>query len=89
MNKSELIAFVAEETGSSKAEAERNVNAVVGAMSGALAKGEAVSLHGFGNFSVKERAARTGRNPQTGAEMQIAASKTVGFKAAKALKESL
>ena len=89
MNKSELIAFVAEETGSSKAEAERNVNAVVGAMSGALAKGETVSLHGFGNFSVKERAARTGRNPQTGAEMQIAASKTVGFKAAKALKESL
>lgn len=89
MNKGELVAAVAEEMGVSKAEADRAVKAVTGAVAGALSNGDKVQIPGFGNFEVKERAARTGRNPATGAEIQIAASKNVGFKAGKALKETL
>ena len=89
MNKSELIEAITADADLSKAAAGRALDAVIGAVTGALKDGESVSLVGFGTFSVKARAARTGRNPQTGAAIQIKASKSVGFKAGKALKESL
>ncbi|GAA5124488.1 DNA-binding protein HU-beta [Alloalcanivorax gelatiniphagus] len=89
MNKRELVDAVAEATGQAKSEAEAAVDAVVQAVSGALAGGDKVTLPGFGTFDVRERSARTGRNPQTGESMDIAASKSVGFKAASALKQSL
>lgn len=89
MNKTELVAAVAEGADLTKKDAEAAVNTALGAISGALAKGDTVAIAGFGNFKVNERAARTGRNPQTGEAIQIAASKNVSFKAGKALKESL
>lgn len=89
MNKSELVHAVAEKSGLSLADSTRAVNATVEAISEALQGGNAVQLVGFGTFTPKERAARTGRNPQTGAELKIAASKTVGFKVGKALKDSM
>ena len=89
MNKSELVAAIAAKTGDSKVAAEKNLNAFVGAISDALAEGEKVQLVGFGTFSVKERAARTGRNPQTGKAIKIAASKVPAFSAGKALKEKV
>lgn len=89
MNKAELVEAVAEETGLSKAEAGRAVDATFEGISQALARGEQVSLVGFGSFQVRERAARTGRNPQTGATIQIAASKAPAFKAGKALKDAV
>lgn len=89
MNKSELVAAVAEGAELTKKDAERAVNAALDAVAGSLAQGDVVAIAGFGNFKVNERAARTGRNPQTGAALQIAASKNVSFKAGKALKESL
>lgn len=89
MNKADLVEAVAEETGLSKAEAGRAVDATFEGISQALAKGEQVSLVGFGSFQVRERAARTGRNPQTGAAIQIAASKAPAFKAGKALKDAV
>ena len=72
-----------------KADAGRAVDATLSAISGSLSGGGDVSLVGFGTFKVRHRAARMGRNPQTGATIQIQASKSVGFKAGKALKESL
>ena len=89
MNKAQLTEAVAAATDSSKAEAGRAVEATLSAIAGSLSGGDSVSLVGFGTFNVRHRAARMGRNPQTGAAIQISASKSVGFKAGKALKESL
>jgi len=89
MNKSELVNSVAEGADISKAAAARAVDAMVGAVSGSLGKGEQVTIIGFGTFSIRERAARQGRNPQTGKPMQISASKSVGFKAGKQLKDAV
>ena len=89
MNKSELVDKVAGRADMSKAEAGRAVDAVLGSVGDALGNGDSVSLVGFGTFSVRHRAARMGRNPQTGATMQIAASKVPGFKAGKALKDKV
>ncbi|NWN91518.1 HU family DNA-binding protein [Marinobacter adhaerens] len=89
MNKSELIDEIAESADISKAAAGRALDAMTSSITGALKKGDQVTLIGFGTFSVKDRAARTGRNPQTGEEIQIAASKVPGFKAGKALKDAV
>lgn len=89
MSKTELVAAIAEKTGLTKKDSEAAVNAFIGTVTEQLKKGEKVQLIGFGTFEVSERAARTGRNPQTGAEMTIAASKAPKFKAGKALKDSL
>lgn len=89
MNKRELVEAVADTTGLAKSEAESAVDAVVTTISGALAGGDKVTLPGFGTFEVRERAARTGRNPQTGETMDISASKSAGFKPASALKQTL
>ena len=87
MIKQELISAIAESANLSKKDADAALAAFVGAVEGALKKGEKVQLVGFGSFEVRERAARTGRNPQTGAEMKIAAAKVPTFKAGKALKD--
>ena len=87
MNKTQLIEAVAETAGIKKTESEKAVNAVFAAIEDALANGDKVQLVGFGGFEVRERAARTGRNPQTGAEMKIDAAKVPAFKAGKALKD--
>ena len=87
MNKTELIAAVAEQSGLSKKDAEKAVKAFTDAVAEELAKGGKVQLVGFGTFEVSERAAREGRNPQTGETMKIAASKAPKFKAGKALKD--
>ncbi len=89
MNKSELIEAMAESGDISKAAAGRALDGMVEAITDALKNGDQVSLIGFGTFSVKERAARTGRNPQTGATIEIAASRIPGFKAGKALKDAV
>ena len=89
MNKSDLIEAMAEAADISKSAAGRALDALTDAIAVALKNGDNVSLIGFGTFSVRERAARTGRNPQTGATIEIAASKTPSFKAGKALKEAL
>ncbi len=89
MNKTELIDAVAEGADISKAAATRAVDTVLDTITAALAKGDQVTLVGFGTFSVKERAARTGRNPRTGEAIQIAAAKVPGFKAGKALKDAV
>jgi DNA-binding protein HU-beta len=89
MNKGDLIENVANESGLSKADAGRAVDAMIGAVTGALKKGGQVSLVGFGTFSVKARAARMGRNPRTGEAIQIKASNVPGFKAGKALMDAL
>ena len=89
MNKSDLIDAIADSGDISKSSAARALDAVVGSVQNALANGDSVSLVGFGTFSVKHRAARTGRNPQTGAEIQIAASNVPSFKAGKALKDAV
>ena len=89
MNKNDLIDAVATSSGLSKADAGRAVDAVVGSITGALKSGDSVSLIGFGTFDVRSRAARTGRNPRTGEEIQIAAAKNPAFKAGKALKDSV
>ncbi len=89
MNKSELIEAITTEADVSKAAAGRALDAVIAAVTGALKDGESVSLVGFGTFSVKARAARTGRNPQTGAAIQIAAANIPSFKAGKALKDAV
>ena len=88
MNKTDLINAVAA-AGFTKKDADKAVAAVFGAIEGALAKGDKVQLIGFGTFEVKERAARTGHNPQTGAAIEIAASKVPGFKASSALKNAV
>ena len=87
MNKTELIAIVAERSGITKKDAERVVNATFETISGELKKGEKVQLSGFGIFEVKEREARVGRNPRTKESIQIPASKAPAFKASKALKD--
>lgn len=89
MNKTELVAAMAEKTELSKKDAEKALKAFTDVVAEELTKGEKIQLVGFGTFEVSERAARTGRNPQTGAEMTIAASKAPKFKAGKALKDSL
>ena len=89
MNKSDLVDAVAGSADMSKAQASHAVDAVLDGISGALSNGDSVALVGFGTFSVRKRAARMGRNPQTGATMQIAASKVPGFKAGIALKDKV
>lgn len=89
MNKSELIDAIAASADLPKAAAGRALDAVVDSITDALKKDDTVSLVGFGTFSVKERAARTGRNPQTGAPIDIAAAKIPSFKAGKALKDAV
>ncbi len=89
MNKTELIAAVAEKTGLKKTESANAIEAVVAAITEELKKGEKVTLIGFGTFETRNRAARTGRNPQTGKEIKIKASKAPAFKAGKALKEAV
>lgn len=89
MNKSQLIEVVAKEAGLKKKEAEDAVSAVFSAIESALVDGEKVQLVGFGSFDVKERSARTGRNPATGETIQIPASKSPVFVAGKALKEKV
>jgi DNA-binding protein HU-beta len=89
MNKSELIDAMAESADISKAAAGRALDGFVAAITEAMKKGDTVSLIGFGSFAVRERAARTGRNPQTGATINIKASKTPSFKAGKALKDAV
>ena len=88
MNKSELVAAIAAGADLSKADAGKALDATIDAITGALKGGDSVVLVGFGTFGVKARAARTGRNPQTGKEIQIAASNVPGFKAGKALKDA-
>ena len=87
MSKKVIVEAVAREAGMTQAAADKVVSAVLDAIGAELAKGEKVSLPGFGTFEVRERAARTGRNPQTGAEIQIAASKAPAFKPGSKLKE--
>ena len=87
MNKAELVAAIAEKTELSKKDAEAALKAFIDVVSEEMKKGEKVQLVGFGTFEVSERAAREGRNPQTGETMTIAASKTPKFKAGKALKD--
>ena len=87
MNKTELVAAMAEQTNLSKKDVEAALKAFVDVVAEELKKGEKVQLVGFGTFEVSERAAREGRNPQTGETMQIKASKTPKFKAGKALKD--
>ena len=89
MNKTELVAAVAEQTELSKKDAEAALKAFIDVVSEELKKGEKVQLVGFGTFEVSERAAREGRNPQTGETMEIKASKTPKFKAGKALKDMM
>ena len=89
MNKTELIDAVAESADLPKASATRAIDAVLDSITAALKAGDSVSLLGFGAFTVKARPARTGRNPQTGQSIQIAAAKVPGFKAGKALKDSV
>ena len=89
MNKTELIAAVAEKAEVSKKDAEKAVKAFTDAVAEELAKGGKVQLVGFGNFEVSERPAREGRNPRTGETMTIAASKTPKFKPGKALKDEI
>lgn len=89
MNKADLIDAIAESSDISKAAATRALDATINSITEALKSGDTVSLVGFGTFSVKDRAARTGRNPQTGAPIEIAAAKVPGFKAGKALKDAV
>lgn len=89
MNKSELVDAIATQADLSKAAATRALDATLEAVTSALQKGDSVSLVGFGTFAVKERAARTGRNPKTGEEIQIAAAKVPSFKPGKGLKDAV
>jgi nucleoid DNA-binding protein len=89
MTKSELISLIAEDSGLTKTQAQAAFDSTITAISGCLEKGDEVMLPGLGKFEVRTRAARKGRNPQTGAEIDIAESKGVGFKTAKAMKDLL
>ncbi len=89
MNKSDLVEKIADHANLSKSQAADALDAVLTAVTKALKKGDSVSLVGFGTFSVKKRAARTGRNPRTGESIRIKASKVPGFKAGKALKDAV
>lgn len=88
-SKTELIDLVAAKTGQAKSETTKTVNALLDVIKDQLAQGEKVALVGFGTFEVRERAARKGRNPQTGAEIEIAAAKAPAFKAGKDFKEAI
>lgn len=89
MNKGEFVSAVAEASGLSKGDAEKAVEAMVSVVTGALKKGDEVRIIGFGNFEVTRREASTGRNPQTGAEVQIAARNVPKFTAGKSLKDAV
>ncbi len=89
MNKNEFIDHVAGDCGMSKADAGRAVDSVLDNITKALKSGNSVTFVGFGTFDVRDRAARTGRNPRTGEEIQIAAAKNPAFKAGKALKDAV
>ena len=89
MNKTELIAAVAENAGMSKKDGEKAVNAVLDAITGALVAGDKVQLVGFGTFESRKREARMGNNPQTGAKVEIPACKVPAFKAGKAFKDMI
>ena len=89
MNKQELIENIAGSADITKAAAGRALDSMIDSITGSLKSGDSVVLVGFGTFSVRDRAARTGRNPQTGAEIQIAAAKVPAFKAGKALKDAV
>ncbi len=89
MNKSDLVAKIAQDAEVSKATAAKALDSMIEGVSEALAKGDAVTLIGFGTFSVANRPARTGRNPQTGEKIQIAAKNVVKFKAGKGLKDAV
>ena len=89
MNKSELVQAIAEQTSLSKADAKNALNATLNSIQNTLTKGESVVLTGFGNFEVRQRAARTGRNPKTGEAVAIKASKAPAFKPGKVLKEAV
>ncbi len=89
MNKTELVAAIADKAGISKKDASASLSAFTEVVTEELKKGEKIQLVGFGTFEVSKRAAREGRNPQTGATMKIAASKAPKFKAGKALKDAV
>ena len=89
MNRADLIDKIAETTKLTKKDSDNALTAIIGAISGALAKGNKIQLIGFGSFEVRKRAARKGRNPQTGKEINIAARKVPVFKAGKALKDAV
>lgn len=89
MTKAELIAKIAEKAGLSKADAGKALNATVESITAALKKGDKVALVGFGTFETRKRAARKGKNPQTGAEIKIPATTTPAFKAGKGLKDAV
>ena len=89
MNKTELIAAVAEKTGMSKKDTEAVISATLGTITAALHEEEKVQLMGFGSFEVKKRAARTGRNPSTGAAIEIAAKKVIKLVVAKSLTDAV
>ncbi|MEN9544408.1 MAG: hypothetical protein RLZZ598_1241 [Pseudomonadota bacterium] len=89
MNKTDLIEHIAKEADISKAAAGRALEALIGGVTKTLKKGDSVSLVGFGTFAVTKRAARTGRNPRTGATIKIKAAKVPKFRPGKALKEAL
>lgn len=89
MNKSELVDAVAASTGASKADAQKNVEAVLDTITKTLKKGDRVAITGFGSFEVRKRAARTARNPQTGEKIKIKASKVPAFKPGQGLKDAV
>jgi DNA-binding protein HU-beta len=89
LNKSQLVDQIATDVDISKAAAGRALDSFIDAVTGALKDGDSVALVGFGTFSVRERAARTGRNPQTGESIEIAAANIPSFKAGKALKDAV
>ncbi|KUK40521.1 MAG: Bacterial nucleoid DNA-binding protein [Clostridia bacterium 62_21] len=89
VNKAELVSAVAEKTDLTKKDVEKALMALLDSIGDALARGDKVQLVGFGTFEVRERAARKGRNPQTGAEIEIAASRVPVFKAGKSLREAV
>jgi len=89
MNKSELVTAIAEHANLSKADAGRGLEGIIKTIETALKTGDSVALVGFGSFEVKQRAERTGRNPQTGQEITIAAAKVPSFKAGKSLKDAV
>ncbi len=89
MNKSQLIDIVARDSGLKRKDSEAAVNAVIGALEQALVSGDKIQIVGFGSFEIKERAARKGRNPANGQEIDIPASKHISFSAGKALKDKI
>lgn len=89
MNKGELIEAIAKDAGINKTEADKALNSITGNITKSLKKGDGVALIGFGSFSVQKRAARNGRNPQTGEAIKIKARKVVKFSAGKGLKETV